>query len=116
MKLDVKYIVITVLIIALLVGVLLHIKRINNIKKELVNTEVESIRELTPIIDTIRGNLIITIGAIKKSEEQINFLKTEMKDLRVDTLTLKRAIEIIKEKKLEKELLDANGDLIGTKF
>ena len=116
MKLDAKYIVIAILIIGLLVGVILHIRKINNIKKEIVNTEVNELRKLTPLIDTLRGDLVVTLDAINKSEEQIEFLKSGMKDLKVDTISLEEAVKIIKDKKYENELLDAMGNPVGTKF
>lgn len=98
---DVKFVTILILIIAILGGSIYHIIKTNNIKDEVVTYQINRINDISPLIRDEKSNVIVTLEKIKETEENINILKKEMKTLKIDTIQLDEAINLIKDKKNE---------------
>lgn len=95
------HLIIAGLIIVILLSVMYYNHRINKIQQVFSQEQFQSIQELTPVVENIRDSMVITLDAIKKTEEQITILKIEMKDLKVDTIGIDEAIKLIKDKRNE---------------
>lgn len=86
-------------ILILFISYVIYINfRIDNIAKKYINSELEKTEILTPFIKDQENNLIITKNVIIEQEKKIDVIKESMKDLKVDTLNLEDAIEIIKNR------------------
>lgn len=97
------HLIIAGLAILILIAIIYYNSRINSIVEKQSQQKIEYIKELTPVVDNIKDSMVVTLDAIRKSEEQIKILKTEMRDMQVDTIGLQDAIRLIKDRKNDKD-------------
>lgn len=106
-------IIVLSLVIIITFSIIYHITKINNIEKEITIKEIEKIQELTPLIDSTRGDVVITLKKLSESRDRIDLIEEEMKVLRVDTISYDDAVKLIKRRRIENENLDIFGNPPG---